>query len=505
MNYSVSYRVILPAFFTCLFVFSFIPVVASAQSNECTFTQTLEMGVISAEVQCLQEYLNENGFPLTAVGPGAPGNETDKFGNLTQAAVIEWQQSHDVSPAVGIFGPISQEKYNEVVGATASETATDPLTSATEAERLLSMVDDLQRQIDEKQAEGDDQIAPEPEVAGASTAASDEAERVLKSTMRMILDTEELLEDMDREDDEYEELRDDLGDVLELLFTAMFDYFDGHHADAAEQGAESFEEVIDLFEDAGGESAREEAEDLISDMWDLYEQIEELLDEAEDERADVGNAPELLEDSEELLEDAEGEFAAGVYRQAMSDALDAEELLEDARSDIDIASEDDIERYVEEVIDDYRDARQEVAEAEDDGEEVDEAEDLLRDARRDIQRAELAIDGNDFREAQEHAQDAEDAIEDALDAIGGDSGGDLKEADDVLDDAWDAYRDADDEVDEAEDDNERGADDARDLLNAAKDALDDAEDAYVEEDYDEAIEYAEDAEELIEDALDELS
>ncbi len=56
------------------------------------FTRDLRLGVIGDDVKELQKYLNRNGFTITESGPGSPGNETTKFGGLTFAAVVKFQE-----------------------------------------------------------------------------------------------------------------------------------------------------------------------------------------------------------------------------------------------------------------------------------------------------------------------------------------------------------------------------------------------------------------------------
>ena len=56
-----------------------------------TLSQDLILGTISPEVRALQIMLNAKGFILAAEGPGSPGQETEKFGLLTRAAVRKFQ------------------------------------------------------------------------------------------------------------------------------------------------------------------------------------------------------------------------------------------------------------------------------------------------------------------------------------------------------------------------------------------------------------------------------
>ncbi|MFA5023046.1 MAG: peptidoglycan-binding protein, partial [Candidatus Paceibacterota bacterium] len=74
---------------------------ATVSSSVPTITKTLTLGSRGEEVEALQQYLIDEGL---LDWDGALGY----FGNLTKKAVIEWQKANDVSPASGLFGPLSR-------------------------------------------------------------------------------------------------------------------------------------------------------------------------------------------------------------------------------------------------------------------------------------------------------------------------------------------------------------------------------------------------------------
>jgi len=76
------------------------------------FKSDLQLGSLGEEVKTLQEYLNAHGYNVAASGPGSPGNETTKFGSLTKAAIIGFQKAHNITPAVGYFGPLTRAAVN---------------------------------------------------------------------------------------------------------------------------------------------------------------------------------------------------------------------------------------------------------------------------------------------------------------------------------------------------------------------------------------------------------
>lgn len=68
-------------------------------------TRDLKLGAISEEVRTLQKFLNSRGFTVSKTGVGSPGKETNKFGQATQAALINFQKTKKITPATGYYGP----------------------------------------------------------------------------------------------------------------------------------------------------------------------------------------------------------------------------------------------------------------------------------------------------------------------------------------------------------------------------------------------------------------
>ncbi len=73
-------------------------------SSTNTFTVDLELGDNHPQVKLLQQFLNNNGYTVAQSGPGSIGNETTIFGYATKAAVIKFQITNNITPAVGFFG-----------------------------------------------------------------------------------------------------------------------------------------------------------------------------------------------------------------------------------------------------------------------------------------------------------------------------------------------------------------------------------------------------------------
>ncbi len=79
-----------------------------ANSESYSFVRDLKFGMSGPDVLALQKLLNKNGFIISDSGVGSIGNETDFFGLKTQAALINYQKSKGITPAVGYFGSITR-------------------------------------------------------------------------------------------------------------------------------------------------------------------------------------------------------------------------------------------------------------------------------------------------------------------------------------------------------------------------------------------------------------
>ncbi|HPS21288.1 MAG TPA: FG-GAP-like repeat-containing protein [Candidatus Paceibacterota bacterium] len=79
-----------------------------------TFTKNLKYLQIDNEVKELQKFLNTHGYQVSTTGAGSLGNETTKFGSLTQKALIKFQLANKISPAIGYFGPITRALVNSL-------------------------------------------------------------------------------------------------------------------------------------------------------------------------------------------------------------------------------------------------------------------------------------------------------------------------------------------------------------------------------------------------------
>lgn len=88
-----------------------LPTVAPAATPALgAFSQPLSFNQTHPDVRRLQAFLNAHGFPVASAGPGAPGQETNYFGRLTQQALGRFQLQNQLiatsaDPAFGYLGP----------------------------------------------------------------------------------------------------------------------------------------------------------------------------------------------------------------------------------------------------------------------------------------------------------------------------------------------------------------------------------------------------------------
>ena len=82
--------------------------IPSTAVSSSIFTRDLQSGSTGPDVKALQQFLNSKGFTVAGTGPGSKGNETEKFGGATRAALIKFQKAVGIEPASGYFGPITR-------------------------------------------------------------------------------------------------------------------------------------------------------------------------------------------------------------------------------------------------------------------------------------------------------------------------------------------------------------------------------------------------------------
>lgn len=88
---------------------------ASTQTHKTLASnpRDLEHNTQGEDVKLLQQFLNQQGFSINTPGAvGSTGYETNYFGSLTKQALIKFQQTHNITPSAGYFGPKTRAFIN---------------------------------------------------------------------------------------------------------------------------------------------------------------------------------------------------------------------------------------------------------------------------------------------------------------------------------------------------------------------------------------------------------
>lgn len=104
----------------------YAPAVIDVETPRVGFMRDLTLGSVGEDVRLLQQMLNAEGFVVAEAGAGSVGNETDTFGALTQAALARYQAAHQVTPAVGYFGPLTRAALGKPITENVSVQAPAP-------------------------------------------------------------------------------------------------------------------------------------------------------------------------------------------------------------------------------------------------------------------------------------------------------------------------------------------------------------------------------------------
>ncbi|MEY3784127.1 MAG: hypothetical protein RLZZ230_449 [Candidatus Parcubacteria bacterium] len=377
-----------------------IPTISlAAIPTNCDFTRTIEDGVDGADVLCLQKYLNASGFKIAETGPGAPGQETTLYRALTKEAVIKWQKAKGLTPAIGMFAGQSKAAYLKDVLAQKENKKTDQVVATVTTP-----------------------TSPLPQVAGVATVAKSEAqketEKAIIAALQKIVSTYGDLETLRVDNPKKAVSADqDARDALDTLFNSLKSYFNGDFAKAKTSAVSALGAKTSSRAVSTTDATESKTKKTLDGVENLYDEVDGLLSDAEDDDADVGDAPDLFEEAGGLLDDAWDSFDAGVYRQATSDALDAEELLNAALKEFNVVTQSDAKKALKKAHSSVSDAWDEVDNSDASSKSISKAEAYLDKADSYLDDADSSYDDEDYTGMMKLVDKADGAVGDALDEI----------------------------------------------------------------------------------------
>jgi len=278
---------------TSIFAFALMLVMpAFTQAATCTFDRNLDLGDIGADVQCLQQFLNNSGFPIATSGLGSTGLETTKYGSLTKLAVARWQAAQGISPASGFWGPATRAVYanldsGSAPAVTSSPTPTTVSTSGSVLTRLMKAA--------------------------------------LKNALTEVENTSKMIVDANRD-----KLKTSTAATLQAqaqsnLFDAIFAFLDDEVNKAIASANVALDKTRDAQKAIGSGSVAAQSDDsdetytrveAYREIKDVEDELEEIEDEIKEEKADgedVDQANDLFDEAEDKFKEAEDEYDDGNF------------------------------------------------------------------------------------------------------------------------------------------------------------------------------------------------
>lgn len=385
--------------------FIFIQPTSTEAAVTCTFDRNLESGMNGEDIRCLQKYLNDAGFVIASSGPGSPGNETSLFRDATKSALIKWQETNGLTPAIGFFGPLSRAKYSDLISGTGSVLGAS--TSSGETDQLLN----LNSQLEALQAQLNTAKENENKVQ-----ESDVTKKLLDAA-NALKKAEDQIEDAIDDGGSVGRADDNIADAREEFYGAIIAFFGNNFERALSLASYSLDNALDAFEDAGGKTESDDVEEYLDEVDDMIDDAWETIENDKDNGKNIDRAEEILEDAENLLEDAQDKLKDGEVDEARELGEDIEDMIDDALDSVGDNDQRDAEGAIDDAADAIDNAWDDVRDADRDGQDVDNAEDILRDAEDSLDDAQDAYDDGDYDEAVERAEEAEDLAGEALNEI----------------------------------------------------------------------------------------
>ena len=373
----------------------FVDIKQSLAQDVCTFVRFLGEGDEGEDVRCLQKYLNNSGYVITASGTGSKGNETIKFGGMTKKALIKWQLSNNLLPATGYFGPASRLQY----------------------EKLTSVVKPVIKPIEViKPVE---LTASVSNVLPVKTTTIKNAETAMLKALTEIENAQDEIEDSNLDSNKLDNAREELDDALSSFYKAIRAFINSDYTKVVSLSDDAYESAIDAYKDAGGETDEDKVDELINAVDEEIDKVKEKIRVADRDGKDVEESDKLLDEARNILDDAEKKLDDNKYDDAKDLAKDARNKAEDSEDAIGEKSNDkeDAEDAIADAKTAINDARAKIQKAKDRNDDTDKAEDLVDEAKTLYNNARTKFDDENYSKAESLAKDAEQKAEDAIDEL----------------------------------------------------------------------------------------
>lgn len=355
--------------------------VATNVSASCVFTRDLEIEDEGEDVRCLQQFLNNSGYQISNTGAGSPGKETNTLKKLTKEAIKKWQKDNNLS-ATGLFGPLSRQKYKELlVGNTNAPSSTASVNTVSDVSMSL-------------------------------------AKSALTRAINQLEDSESEVEDSSNGGSRITQANKDLVSARDRVLKAMKSYIAGDYKKTKSYADEAFGDAEDALQAAGGETEGDKINKKIKDIDKGLDKVDDKIGIADDRGKDITNATRLLKDARSLLNDAEDKLDVRDYVNAEFIANKAKTKGEDAEDAInDGGDESDAKDAINQAKSAISEAKSDISVADKKNRDTDEAVSLLKNAESYLDTARTKFDDGKYSDAESLAQKAERKAEDASNAL----------------------------------------------------------------------------------------
>lgn len=376
-----------------------------AWGAQCDFSRDLQLDDEGEDVRCLQKYLNGANFVISPTGVGSPGHETVQFKSLTKKALGAWQTQNGL-PASGFFGPMSKQKYIELVGAITADNSSG-LGSAAEA--IKAKLASLTSQLAEEKAK----IITTPAVPTTVTAGESEVKESIKIAVDKIYEARNQIDD-ERDNNVY--AKDDLDKAEGNFLDGISFYLEKEYTQALKSLKKAGDYADDAFESAGGQLPEDKIDEYIEEVKDKIDSAWDKLEEAKDNGRSINESEDLLSKAEEMIEEAEDKFDEDKFDEAEKLAEDADDQRDEALDSVGETSKAEAKNAINSAENKIDQVQDEIDDANDD-DDADQAQAKLKQANDKLSDARDEYSDGNYDQAKDLAEEAEDLADDAQDEL----------------------------------------------------------------------------------------